>query len=105
MGKGSGGRYWTSGSSEACRYPHRRKMSKIVSRSCCSTAGVGAVSAPAFVAIASSLQIDSYSRKGYFRVHYYARPFRGMAHVSPGRACSEGITIKLHPGARVGILL
>src|SRR5216683_3109807 len=39
-------------------------MSKVVSRSCCSTAGAGGVSAPALVAIASSLQV--YSRKYIF---------------------------------------
>src|SRR5260370_13572617 len=39
-------------------------MSKVVSRSCCSTAGAGGVSAPALVAIDSSLQV--YSRKCTF---------------------------------------
>ena len=43
MGKGSGGRYWPSGSSDACRYPQRRKMSKTASRWSGSAAGVGRV--------------------------------------------------------------
>src|SRR5216683_2417307 len=54
-------------------------MSKVVSRSCCSTAGAGGVSAPALVDIASSLQV--YSRKMHFRVPLYARPFGASSHL------------------------
>src|SRR5215469_7578783 len=77
-GKGSGGRYWPSGSRVAWRYPQRRKMSKIASRSC-TPAADGAVSVSALLAIASSLQISVWREKIDFRGYFYARPFGGLA--------------------------
>src|ERR1700730_17358372 len=68
-------------------------MSKVVSRSCCSTTGAGGVRVPAFVAIASSLQF--YSRK-HFRVHLYARPFGAPSHVTSATCSSYDYKVALH---------
>ena len=59
VGNGSGGRYCPSGSSEAWRYPHRRKISNVLSRSLLILAEADGARGSAFVAIPSSFQINS----------------------------------------------